>query len=66
LINDKPIKLIVHGWITDDKTKSSNVPDRCPKCNSELWRTDALKICNMYIVGCKNVRDCRWCEVFQL
>jgi len=64
-MNDKPVKLIVHGWIEDDKTKPTNVPDRCPKCKGELWRTDALKINNTYIAGCKNSR-CRWCEVFQL
>jgi len=53
-----PVKLKVRGWIENENEKYSNIPNKCPKCGSELWKTDALQTCGIYWIGCKNFK-CR-------
>ena len=63
-IKDDSIKKIeVKGWIENKNEKYSNIPKVCPKCDSELWKTDALQTCGIYWIGCKNLK-CRWSEEF--
>ena len=64
-MNDEPIKLEVKGWIENDEEEYTNIPKVCPKCGSRLWRTDALSLCNVYLVGCKDSK-CRWSEMYYL
>ena len=58
-------KIKLEGWIKSGsrKKKVSNVPKKCPKCGSKLWRTDALKTAGVYWVGCSNP-ICRWQDVY--
>ena len=56
-------KIKIKGWIEDEEELYTNIPKKCPKCSSELMRTDALRTCGLYWVGCKNLR-CRWSEVY--
>ena len=57
----KPLE--INGWIENENEKYSNIPKVCPKCGSELWKTDALQTCGIYWIGCKNLK-CRWSEEF--
>jgi len=58
------IKLKIKGWIEDGE-QYSNIPNKCPKCEGKLWRTDALSLCNILMVGCKD-STCRWCRIYSL
>lgn len=54
----------IEGWIEVDEDKPKNeIPSKCPKCGSPLWKTNALQACGMFWVGCKNLA-CRWCEIY--
>jgi hypothetical protein len=63
--NIKTVKLKVKGWIEEDGEAYSNVPKVCPKCRGKLWKTDALGLCNILWVGCRNLK-CRWSEIYEL
>ena len=51
------------NWPVSDKKIS--IPQKCPKCGSKLWHTNAVDACGIYMVGCVN-RKCRWCEMYVL
>lgn len=58
------IKLEVSGWIDKDGEQYTNIPKVCIKCGGTLWRANALQLCGIYMVGCKNSK-CRWCEIYE-
>lgn len=58
-------KLELKGWVEGGDTGPyTNVPSKCPKCGSALWKVNALQTFYPVIqVGCKNLR-CRWSEIY--
>jgi hypothetical protein len=58
------VELEINGW-SDNEEEYTNVPRKCPKCGGDLWKTDALRILNELVVGCKDTR-CRWVEIYTL
>ena len=64
-LDDKPIKLILKGWIEKDNEEYTNVPKICPKCGRKLGHTDALSLCGWYFVYCPYY-GCRYAELYEL
>jgi hypothetical protein len=58
------VLLEIKGFVEEDE-EPTNVIKKCPKCGSDMWKTDALKLLNQLVVGCKNTR-CRYCVIYEL
>jgi len=56
-------KLELKGWVDKDERKWS-IEDKCPKCGSELGRTDAIGLIGIMFIYCKNTK-CRWAKYYQ-
>ena len=61
----KRIKIIQECWVEEDKEPFTNVPVKCPVCNSKMIRTNALKLINLLFVWCSN-SECRYALEFEL
>ena len=60
---EKMSKLELKGWV-DDYESRWKIPSKCPKCGSDLSRTDAIGLIGIMFIYCKNYK-CRWCSIFE-
>lgn len=55
----------IKGWIEENEDKpKKGIPNKCPKCGSPVWVTNALQTCGIIWVGCRNLK-CRHTEIYK-